>query len=349
VAAAHVHWEDLPVGPYIIRRLLISVVLLIAATFLSFALVQMLGDPLAQYAARQLQDNPDTAGINIAGAYHRAGLDQPFLERYWHWLSQFAAGDWGSTVNPGSSPLEVKPKVLHALWITTRLVLGAQLLSVVIGVLVGVVSAVKKYSWFDYIITAATFLLFATPIFAIAVLVKIGGISFNNHLQAGGHARWLITSGYPVNGFQGTFANQIYQYSGVYLMPTLCLMAISFANYSRFQRASMLDTLNSDYVRTAKAKGISNQAVIWRHAFRNALIPLVTVVSLDVGAVFSGAIITETVFGWQGMGYILVHYVNVKEPYMILALVMVTAVFIIIFNLIADLLYTVVDPRIRLG
>ena len=335
-------------GSYIVRRILISVVLLLVATFVCFALVQMLGDPLEAYAERQRQINPNSAATNIAAAYSRAGLDQPFLTRYWHWLTAFVRGDWGTTVNPGLTPIEVRPKILSALWITTRLVLGAQLIAVIIGVLVGVVSAVKKYSWFDYVITAVTFLLFATPIFAIAVLLKIAGISFNNVLQNGGHARWLITSGYPIGGFKGSFLTQVYQYSGVYLLPTLCLMAISFANYSRFQRASMLDTLNSDYVRTAKAKGISNQAVIWKHAFRNALIPVVTVISLDVGAVFSGAIITETVFGWQGMGYVLVQYVNQKEPYMILAFVMVTAVFVILFNLIADIVYTILDPRIRL-
>ena len=125
-------------------------------------------------------------------------------------------------------------------------------------------------------------------------------------------------------------------------------MAISFALYARYQRSSMLDVLGSDYIRTAYAKGLTNQRVIWKHAFRNALIPLVTVGSLQVGAVFAGAIITETVFGWQGMGYILVQNVNRKEPYMILAWMMVVAVFVILFNLIADIAYTLLDPRIRL-
>ena len=335
-------------GTYILRRILISVVLMIMATFLCFALVQMLGDPLADYAARQQQLNPNTAAVNIAAAYHRAGLDQPFLTRYWSWLTHFVRGDWGTTVNPGISPIEVRPKIMRALWITIRLVLVAEVLAFVIGVLVGVVSAVKRYSWFDYIITGITFLLFATPIFAIAVLLKIGGIRFNNFLQAHGHARWLYTSGYPLGGFGNTFGDSLFKYTGTYLLPTLSLMAISFATYSRFQRASMLETLSSDYVRTAKAKGISSSQVIWKHAFRNALIPVVTVASLNIGAVFSGAIITETVFGWQGMGYIIVQYVNTKEPYMILGFLFVTAVFVILFNLVADIVYTFLDPRIRL-
>ena len=132
------------------------------------------------------------------------------------------------------------------------------------------------------------------------------------------------------------------------ILPMLTLAAYPMGLIARMTRASMLEVLNADYVRTARAKGLSSRTVIWKHAFRNALIPVVTIAALSLGSVFSGAIITETVFGWQGMGYQLVKYVNEKEPYMILAWMIVTAVFIIIFNLIADILYTVLDPRIRL-
>ena len=128
----------------------------------------------------------------------------------------------------------------------------------------------------------------------------------------------------------------------------ICLFAISFALYSRFQRGSMLDVLNSDYVRTAQAKGLSQTRVIFRHAFRNALIPVVTVAALNIGAVFSGAIITERVFNWQGMGTLIVNAVQTVEPWMVLGWLVVTAIFIILFNLIADILYAYLDPRIRL-
>lgn len=338
-------------GYYIIRRLLISVVLLVVATFVCFALVNMMGDPLADYAAKQLQSagtNPAAALQRIADARHKAGLDQPFLVRYFTWLGHFVTGNWGTTVNPGRGTEEVRPKIMHALWITTRLVLGAEVLAFIVGVLVGVVSAVRKYTWFDYVITTVTFLLFSTPIFAIAVLLKIAGINFNDYLRNSGHAAWLRTQSFPPGGFNGSFGNQVFQYTGTFLLPTLSLMAISFAAYSRFQRASMLETLNSDYVRTARAKGISNQQVIWKHAFRNALIPVVTVASINIGAVFSGAVVTETIFNWQGMGYILVTYVNRQEPYMLLGLTVVTAIFVILFNLLADIIYTFLDPRIRL-
>jgi ABC-type dipeptide/oligopeptide/nickel transport system permease component len=333
---------------FILRRVLISIVLLLIASFLCFALVQMLGDPIGEWAEGQRQRNPNGADAAIAAAYQRAGLDTPFLTRYWNWLTGFLSGDWGTTVNPGQTAQEVQPKIMHSLWITIRLILGAELLAIACGCLVGVLTAVKRYSWFDYLVTAFSFLMFALPIFCVAVLLKIGGIQFNNALQANGFDRWLVTSGFPPGGFTGSFGNQVYQYVGVYLLPTLSLLAISFAVYARYQRSSMLDVLSSDYVRTARAKGISNKRVIWKHAFRNALIPVVTVGSLSIGVAFAGAIITETVFGWQGMGFILVQNVNRKEPYMILAFLMVTGVFIILFNLIADIAYTLLDPRIRL-
>jgi peptide/nickel transport system permease protein len=142
--------------------------------------------------------------------------------------------------------------------------------------------------------------------------------------------------------------HQIFQFTGVYTLPTISLLLISFATYTRYQRASMLDVVNADYVRTARAKGLTERRVVWVHAFRNALIPIVTVAAINMGSVISGAVITETVFGWQGMGALLVNYVNRKEPYMILAFLMVTAVFVILANLIADIAYSAIDPRIRL-
>jgi len=174
------------------------------------------------------------------------------------------------------------------------------------------------------------------------------GIEFNNFLEARGFERWLRTAGPPNGGFQGSFVDQVYQYSGAFILPTICLVMIQFAVYSRFQRASMLDVMNADYVRTAQAKGLSQARVIFRHAFRNALIPIATVFALNFGATISGAIITETVFGWQGMGLLLVQAVTQTEPYMLLGFLMMTGVLIIFSNLIADVMYAVLDPRIRL-
>lgn len=328
---------------YIIRRLLISIPLLIAASFLCFSLTAMMGDPLGEWKLQK----PRTEG-EIAAAQQRAGTDKPFLERYGSWAVNFVQGDWGTTVVPGNSTIDVKDKVFASIGVTARLVIGAELIALMIGVSIGVIGAVRQYSIFDYGATGTAFVMFSMPLFCLALMVKYVGIEFNNFLEENGFGRWLRTAGPPDGGFQGSFTDQIYQYSGAYILPTICLVAIQFALYSRYQRASMLEVLNADYVRTAQAKGLSQSRVVFRHAFRNALIPIATVFALSLGATISGAVITETVFAWNGMGRLIVDAVTKKEPYMVLGFMMVTAVFIIICNLIADLMYAVLDPRIRL-
>jgi peptide/nickel transport system permease protein len=328
---------------YAIRRLLISIPVMIAASFLCFGLAASMGDPLGEWKLQR----PRTAG-EIAAAEERAGTNKPFFERYVTWAGNFVQGDWGTKVTPGNGSAPVKETVLKAFGVTARLVIGAELIALVIGLGIGVLGAVRQYSIFDYTATGFAFTMFSMPLFCVAIMIKFAGIEFNNALQGLGFERWLRTAGPPDGGFNGSITDQFYQYTGAYILPTLCLVAINFAAYSRFQRASMLENLNSDYVRTAQAKGISQARVIFRHAWRNALIPITTWFTLNLGAVISGAIITETVFGWQGLGRVLLDAVNQREPYMVLGFLMVTAVAIILLNLAADLMYAVLDPRIRL-
>jgi len=328
---------------YVIRRILISVPIVILATFLCFALVTAMGDPLGDWKTQRPR-----LPSQVAAEEAIVGYNQPFFQRYGHWAVNFAEGNWNRNVVPGGNNQPVKPQIMSALWVTAKLVLGAELLAIVIGMLVGVVSAVRQYSMFDYSITGVAFVLFSMPLFCIAIILKAFAPPLNDWLQSIGFGRWITTAGPPISGYTGGIWHQIYQYTGTYVLPVICLFAISFALYSRFQRGSMLDVLNSDYVRTAQAKGLSQTRVIFRHAFRNALIPVVTVAALNIGAVFSGAIITERVFGWQGMGTLIVKAVESVEPWMVLAWLVVTAIFIIVFNLIADILYAYLDPRIRL-
>ena len=328
---------------YIIRRILISVPVLIVASFLCFALVTSMGDPLGTWKTTK----PRSPGA-IAAEEHLIGYDKPFFERYGNWAVHFVEGDWNKDVTPGSDLAPVKSTVMSALWTTVKLVLIAELIAIIIGVIIGVIGAVRQYSIFDYSVTGIAFTLFSMPLFCIAIMVKAGGIQFNNWLESIGGDRWITTSGPPPGGFHGGFGQLFSQYTGAYILPVICLLAIEFALYSRFQRGSMLEVLNTDYVRTAQAKGLSQARVTLRHAFRNALIPVVTVASLNVGALFSGAVITETVFGWQGMGVLIVKSVENIEPWMVLGWLMVTATFIILFNLIADIVYAFLDPRIRL-
>jgi len=328
---------------FIVRRLVIAIPLLVAASFLCFALTTAMGDPLGEWKLQK----PRTEG-EIAAAYQRIGYDKPVLERYVDWAGGFVVGDWKTTVTPGNGVVDVRQEIGRAFWVTARLVVGAEIIAVLLGMIVGVIGAVRQYSWFDYTATGVAFALFAMPLFCLAVLLKFGGIELNDWLESHGFERWIVTAGPPAEGFTGGFVEQVHAYSGAYILPTLCLVAIQFALYSRFQRASMLDTLGADYVRTARAKGISPGRVIFRHAYRNALIPVVTVLALNFGLLFGGAIITETVFGWRGMGLLIVDAITKKEPWMVQGAMMVTAVFIVLFNLVADVLYARLDPRIRL-
>jgi peptide/nickel transport system permease protein len=322
---------------------MISIPIVILATFLSFALVTAMGDPLGDWkTAKPRLPQEITTEESIIG------YNQPFFERYGHWAVNFIKGDWNRNVVPGDNNQAVKPQIMQALWVTTKLVLFAELLAFVVGMLIGVLSAVRQYSMFDYSVTGIAFILFSMPLFCIAIILKAFAPPLNDWLQSIGFGRWITTAGPPATGYVGGFWHQIYQFTGVYILPVICLFAISFALYSRFQRGSMLDVLNSDYVRTAQAKGLSQSRVIFRHAFRNALIPVVTVASLNIGFVFSGAIITERVFDWQGMGTLIVNAVQTVEPWMVLAWLVVTAIFIITFVLISDILYAYLDPRIRL-
>ena len=329
---------------YILRRVLISIPLMVAASFLCFALTLAMGDPLGEW---RLAKNR-TSG-EIAAAEQRIGLDQPFLERYGDWAVGFVQGDWGTTVVPGNGTVDVREKITRSAWVTVRLVLGAELIALLVGVGVGVLGAVRQYSIFDYGATGAAFAMFSMPLFCVAIMVKSAGIRFNDVLEANGFGRWLRTAGPPNSGFHGGIDDQLYQYTGAYLMPTICLAALQFAIYSRFQRASMLDVLNSDYVRTAQAKGLSQSRVVLRHALRNALLPVSTVFALSFGATLGGAVITETVFGWQGLGLLIVQAVTMKEPFMVLGMMVVTGVFVIICNLVSDIGYGFLDPRVRYG
>ena len=329
---------------YLIRRLLISIPILLIGSFLLFLLVASSGDPLAGLKGKSgvTPEQIHTLSVSL-------GLDKPILVRYWDWLTGFLHGDWGVSVALGEAQIPVINTISSALWITMRLVIGSELLALVIGIAVGVVSAVRQYSIFDYIMTSVAFLMFSMPIACVAVVVKSYGIQFNELLVSLHLQRWLTTAGPPPGGFGNSAGAFIFHYTGTFLLPTLSLMTISFAAYSRFQRASMLETLNADYVRTARAKGLSQARVVFRHALRNALIPVSTLFALNIGTIIGGAIVTERVFGWEGMGTVLVKSVENYDPPTLMGWFAVTAIVVIVFNLLSDLVYGLLDPRIRLG
>jgi peptide/nickel transport system permease protein len=231
------------------------------------------------------------------------------------------------------------PDITRTFGHTAQVVILAEAIALVLGIAVGIYSAVRQYSIFDYAFTTLSFLGFAMPVFWLALLLQI--VFVDIYLKW--HVRIFYTSGLNNHG-NATWSIDRLQHIA---LPVIGLTVVSFALYSRFMRASMLDVINADYVRTARAKGLPEWRVIMRHVFRNALIPLVTVSALNLGALLGGAIVTETVFSLDGMGHYFVQKLGQLDVYALMAYLMVTSVVIIVFNLVADILYGYLDPRIR--
>ena len=321
---------------YAVRRILVSVPILVMATFVVFVMVSLSGDPLSALKTRNPPPPPRTLELEA----QRLHLDEPLLARYWHWLTGVVHGDFGPSVQ---STQVIGPELAERFLVTFRLIAVAMLLAVVLAVVVGAISAVKQYSGTDYTFTFFGFLFLAMPSFWFAILLKEAGISFNN--TVGKQVLFTIgDSSVYVEG--GTWA-AVTDIVGHMILPTISLALLSFAAWSRFQRASMLEVLNSDYVRLARAKGLRRGTVMTRHALRTALIPLVTVTALDLGVIISGAIVTETVYQWRGAGSFLLESVARDDVYAVAGWKLIATTFVILFNLAADLLYAVLDPRIR--
>lgn len=323
---------------YIVRRLLTSAIVLAVASFMLYMVVTSFGDPLAELRNR----NPPVPAQVIEARRAELNLDKGPIERYGIWVGGVVRGDFGENF----AGQEITPLLLRRLQVTMRMVLLAVAIALTLAVVVGVYSAVRQYTVGDYVATFFGFLFLSTPVFWLAALLKeFLAIRLNDFL--GG--TWVYTVGAQSPNLSGTLWERILDYLGHLALPTLSLALISFAAWSRFQRASMLDVLNSDYLRLARAKGLGQTRVLVKHGLRNALIPLTTVVAIDFAAVIGGAVITETVFAWQGMGRLLIDAIRDYDPNVVAAWLMVTGLVVILFNLVADILYGVLDPRIRYG
>ena len=319
---------------YVIRRLLYSVAVLIAASFLVFFFVTVSGDPIAG-----LRITPNVSPETIEQISERKHLDDPIVKRYWYWAGDAVTDQFGTTL------LDNRP-ILPDLWRvmknTLQLVIIAELLAIILAIAIGVFSALRQYSFFDYGATTLSFLGLATPVFWLGLMAQVLIVYIFNWT---GHRIFPIANLSDVD--PGTGLAYAKDRAHHLVVPVLVLMVANVAGYSRFMRASMLEVVNSDYVRTARAKGLDERRVVMKHAFRNALVPLVTIVALGLPALLGGAIVTETVFSLDGMGLYFINALGTADPYPVMAWLMITATLIIIFNLIADILYGVLDPRVR--
>jgi peptide/nickel transport system permease protein len=333
---------------FTIRRAISSFLVLIASSFIVFMFAASQYDPLKPYRAR----NPLPSPAFFAAKRHEYHLDESIWLRYWNWVSHLIDFHWNSWMfirfNFGDdvSGAPVSTQLAQRLEITLRMIILAAVLAVVIAIVAGVVSGVRRDKPIDLGVTILTFMLLALPTFWFAAVIKEFAIYLNQHAGTN-----FYTIGDSTPGLQ-TYAThgQILHDEIVHLtLPVISLALLTTSGWIRYQRASTIGVLEADYMRLARAKGVRNRTVIRRHGLRNALIPLVTIVAIDVGALFGGAIITEKVYVWHGMGEFLNTALTAEDTYSVAGWVMVSAIFVVVFNFIADLLYAVLDPRIRLA
>jgi peptide/nickel transport system permease protein len=320
-------------GAYVTRRLLQAIPLLFLISLIAFMMIRMSGDPMSMYAQGSALTAEDRERIIKAH-----GWDKPKPVQYFYWLRDVVSGDLGTslyTYQPVT--LMIRERLPN-----TLILMGTVfVVTVVVAIPLAVLSALRQYSKLDYLITGASFFAFALPTFWLGlVCIMIFAVKFKEwglpYLPAGG--MYDLTEGPSLAGLLKHL-----------VLPAFVLSIVSMASYIRYLRASMLEVLRDDYVRTARAKGLSEAAVTWRHAFRNALIPLVTLITMNIPLIFSGALITEQVFAWPGMGRLFVDHANRGDYPVLMGLVLTVSVLVIIFNLIADIVYAWIDPRIRFG
>jgi peptide/nickel transport system permease protein len=319
---------------FIGRRLLVAVFVVLVATMVVFALVAARGDPL-----RELRHRPGVSQQTLHNLEHEYHLDESRPAQYVGWLGDFVQGDWGTSF---STQQPVTSMVGEATWNSVLLVGTALILSIGLAMLIGVVSAVRQYSAFDHLATGFSYFGFSMPDFFFALMLQLLLVVVLR--EQFGIQLFYVQGKYSV-GHEGEVGNLLQHM----VLPVLTLMLTSVAAWSRYQRDSMLEVLHADYVRTARAKGVPRGQIIRRHALRNALIPFVTVVAIDAGVLLGGVVVVERVFSWPGLGLLFFDALERSDYPVVLAWMAVATVFVVLFNLLADVLYGVLDPRIRVS
>jgi peptide/nickel transport system permease protein len=320
---------------FVVRRLLYSIPVLFAASVLIFVSVTAIGDPLAQ-----LRQDPRISEVTLQRITERKHLDEPIYVQYGYWLKDAVVNQFGTPLlQPGTRIADDLERVMPH---TLQLIVLAEFFSLLFGISIGVYAAVRQYSLFDYTATALSFIGFALPVFWLALMLQV----LVTNIFVKWDMRIFYTSGLSSTDAGHGIGFWIDRLQHLAL-PALTLAFVTIALYSRYMRTAMLEVVNSDYVRTARAKGVLERGVVFKHALRNALIPLVTVSALNVGALLGGAVITETIFQIDGMGPYLLQNLLSQDAYPVMAWLMIAATIVILFNLLADVVYAYIDPRIR--
>ena len=331
-------------GRYLIKRLLVLVLVLLGVSLLVFGFVRLIpGDPAVVMLGERA--TPDS----IERVRAQLGLNKPVYEQYLIFISNALRGDLGTSVLRGEP---VTREILRRFPATIELALGAIIFAIVLGIPLGIISAIKRNSWFDVSSMIVALTGVSMPIFWLGLMLIFLFAVILHWLPSG--ARLDANTQYePITNL--VLLDSLLQFNLALFMeglrhlilPALALGTIPMAIIARMTRSSMLEVLNQDYVRTARAKGLKERSVILRHALRNALLPVITIVGLQVGLLLSGAILTETVFSWPGIGRWLVDAIYARDYPIVQGVTLSIAVIFVVINLIVDILYTFVDPRVR--
>ncbi len=339
---------------YILRRILQGIPLLLIVSFVLFILMMNMGDPVATMGGRRV-----TRSIDYQRLKRQLGLDKPPVVQYIYWLAGndwtkvdmdgdgiaetpgirrgVLRGDFGtSLVNRGTPVLEIIGERIPN---TLILMLAAEGFVIFGALLVGVYSALRQYSLLDHTVTALSFIGYSMPIFFIALIsMYLFGVLFK---------RWGLPYLPTVGMFDPQEGKTVWQVMYHMVLPVLSMSIVSLASYSRYIRSTMLDVLNQDYIRTAKSKGLTRRTVIFVHALKNASLPIATVVGLDLPFLLGGAVVTERIFAWPGMGRLFLDHVSRADTPVVMGILMLVAVAVIVFQIITDVVYAWLDPRIR--
>lgn len=326
-------------GRFLLKRLANYLVLIIVATTMAYMISSLALNPRARYQGR----NPPPPPAVVEATLSQYGVNDkdPLVGRYVHWIGGVLHGDFGKTVTGGSINDELGSRALVSL----RLLLIGSILGAILGVLVGVVSAVRQYRLTDKFFTGFSFFFIATPVFFTAVLLKFGALSIND--AAG--TTLLNYVGYQTPGLNGDFFAHAWDQINHLVLPSLSIALGSIAYFSRYQRNSMLDVMGSDFLRTAQAKGLTRRRALFKHGLRTALIPMATLLAYSFGTLVVGATFTEKIFAWHGMGEWLVDSITNNDINVTATVAMFTAVFILFSGFLSDVIYAVLDPRVRVS
>jgi ABC-type dipeptide/oligopeptide/nickel transport system permease component len=304
---------------YIIKRILQIIPVIIGITMLLFVLMYVIPEDPAQLI---LQKGATPQALQ--NLREKIGTDKPVYVQYWRYIRQLSRGDLGTSYRYGRPVNSILAEHYPN---SIKLAFAAIAIEAVMGLIAGIISAVRKYSFLDVLVTIATTILVCIPVYWLGMLLQIG---------LGLKLAWLPMSG---------MGNGSLKY---YIMPAITLAAVSTAFVARITRSTMLDVMSNEYIRTAYAKGLSNNSVIYKHALKNALIPVVTYIGIDLGTLMGGAILTETIFAWPGVGRIIYLAILQRDTPVVIGCTIVLVLIFVFINLVVDIVYAFLDPRIRL-